>query len=146
MPIKEGMKVKVQYKGTLDDGTVFDSSEAHGGEALEFVVGEHKIIPGFESAVIGHEKDDVINIKIEPEDAYGPYNENAVQPVPRSQFPQDIEPKPGMVIGISEVHGDHTHQIPAIIKEVKDDLVFLDLNHPLAGKVLNFEIKIVDFE
>ena len=92
MAVKKGDKVKVDYTGTLEDGTVFDSSEKH-GQPLEFEVGAGQVIPGFENGIIGMEKGNEKDIEIKPADAYGEINPEMVKELPKDQFPQDKEIK-----------------------------------------------------
>jgi len=139
MAIKQGDTIKVDYTGTLEDGKVFDTSE--GKQPLEFEVGAGKIIPGFDKAVIGMEKGQEKDISIKPEDAYGQPREELKKEIPRSSLPQGQEPKVGMGLMMNTPQGQ---QFPARISKVTDDKVTIDLNHPLAGKTLNFKIKIVD--
>lgn len=140
MAVKKGDKVKVEYTGTLDDGTVFDSSEKH-GTPLEFEVGAGQMIKGFDDSVNGMEKDEEKEITLKPEDAYGDPNPQLVKKVPKSQLPKDTEPKTGMMLAMSLPNGQ---QIPAKITEVADEEITIDINHPLAGKVLNFRIKVIE--
>lgn len=140
MAVKKGDKVKVEYKGTLEDGTVFDSTEKN-GEPLEFEVGSKQLIEGFEDAVIGMETGEEKEFKLVSDEAYGEYNDELVKQVPRDQLPQDKEIETGMILIMSLPNGI---QIPAQIAEVTDDLVTLDLNHPLAGKDLTFKIKVLE--
>ena len=137
MPVKKGDRVKVEYIGMFDDGTVFDSSE--GKSPLEFEAGSGQIIKGFDEAVIGMEKGEEKEFKIEPKDAYGERNPELVRKIPRDQLP--TEAQAGMLLMLRTPDG---MQIPAEITEVTDEEVTIDLNHPLAGKNLNFKIKIVD--
>ncbi|MBR9691320.1 peptidylprolyl isomerase [Candidatus Woesearchaeota archaeon] len=139
MPVKKGDKIKVDYTGTFDDGTVFDTSE--GKQPLEFEVGAGKIIKGFDNAVIGMEKGEEKEIKLESADAYGEVNPKMVQKIPRDKIPKDQEPKPGMMLALNTPDGK---KFPAKITEVSDKEITIDMNHPLAGKTLNFKIKIVD--
>lgn len=139
MPVQKGDKVKIEYTGTFDDGTVFDSSEKH-GQPLEFEAGSGKVIKGFDHAVMGMEKGEEKEIKIQPEDGYGPVNPQLIQKVPREQLPKEQEPQVGMMLMVGLPSGD---QIPATIIELSDADVTLDLNHPMAGKVLNFNLKLV---
>ena len=141
MPVKRGNIVSVEYTGTFDDGTVFDTSV--GAEPLEFQVGAHHVIEGFEKAVIGKEKGDEIKIRLTPDQAYGDYDNEALQDVPREQFPKDQEPEAGMCLHISTPDGQ---ELAAWIKEVKKDMITLDFNHPMAGKILNFKMKIMDIQ
>ncbi|MBW2976776.1 peptidylprolyl isomerase [Candidatus Woesearchaeota archaeon] len=139
MPIKNGDKVKIEYVGTLDDGTVFDSSEKH-GKPLEFEVGAKQVIKGFEDAIIGMEKGGEKFIKLEASEAYGNPTPQLIKKVPRDKMPKE-ELKPGMVLAVSLANGA---QVPAKITQVTGTEVTIDLNHPLAGKSLNFKIKAVD--
>ena len=138
MPIKNGDKVKVEYKGTLDDGTVFDSSEKH-GEPLEFEIGAEQIIPGFENAVMGMENGEEKEFKLDATEAYGDRNPQLVQKIPKDQLPQEVVT--GMMLVVALPNGS---QIPVKVTEVTDGWVTIDMNHPLAGEALNFKIKIVD--
>lgn len=142
MAVKKGDKVKVEYSGTLDDGTVFDTSK-HGdhNHPIEFEVGSGKVIPGFENAVIGMKKGDEKDIKLKPEEAYGQHNPQLIKKIPKEQLPKEPEPKAGMVLAMKLPNGA---QLPAKITEVTDKKVTIDINHPLAGKNLNFKIKVVD--
>ncbi len=138
MPIKKGDKVKIEYEGRFDDGTVFDSSKVH-NKPLEFEVGAGQVIKGFEDAIIGMEKNEEKEIKLNPDQAYGEHNPKLVQEVPKEQLPPEV--KAGMVLMLGLPDGS---QVPVVVKEVKENSVILDLNHPLAGKVLNFKIKVLD--
>ncbi len=140
MTIKKGDKIKVEYEGKLEDGTVFDSS-AKAGKPLEFEVGSGMLIPGFDNAVVGMKKGEEKEVKIEPKDAYGESNPQLIKKIPKEQLPKDKEIKKGMVLGLSMPNGA---QVPAVVKEVSDKDIALDLNHPLAGKTLTFKIKIVE--
>ncbi|MFC1753883.1 peptidylprolyl isomerase [Thermoproteota archaeon] len=141
MPVKKGDTVKIEYEGTFDDGTVFDSSEK-AGKPLEFEVGAGKVIPGFENAVIGMDKGQEKKVKIQPEEAYGHPNPELVKKVPREQLPKE-ELKQGMLLVMNLPNG---MQLPAKIAELDDKEVTLDLNHPMAGKILNFKIKVVEIK
>lgn len=131
-----GTKVKIHYTGTLNDGSVFDSSE--GREPLEFTIGENRVIKGFEDGVQDMKLNQEKTIKIKPEEAYGARDERMVVSVPRDKLPQEIE-KGGRLI----LKGPEGQQLPAVITEITEDVVKIDLNHPLAGKELNFKVKVV---
>ena len=141
MPIKKGDKVKVEYEGKLENGDVFDSSQ-HGDHShpLEFEIGAKQIIPGFENAVLGMEMGEEKQVTLQPKDGYGNPNPDLIKKLPREQFPKE-ELKEGMMLALSVPNGE---QMPAKITEVADDIVTIDLNSPLAGKVLNFNIKVVE--
>ncbi len=144
MPVKNTNMVKVEYEGKFDDGTIFDSSAQHDGKPLQFQVGAHQVIEGFEKAVLGKELGEEIKIRLEPSEAYGDYDPKKIQKVPKDQFPPEQTPEIGMMLQMQNQHGDHVHTIIAVIKEVGEKEITLDLNHPMAGKVLNFKMKIVD--
>jgi len=140
MTIEQGKKVKIEYTGTLEDGTVFDSSEKH-GKPLEFEIGAKQVIKGFEDAITGMEVGEEKEITLKPEEAYGPYNDQMIKKIPKDKLPPEPEPKAGMMLMIGLPDGQ---QMPAKIVEVGDADITLDLNHPLAGKVLNFKLKLVE--
>ena len=140
MAIKKGDKVKIEYEGKLDDGTIFDSSK--GREPIEFEVGAGHVIKGFEDAVLGMEIDEEKESRIEPADAYGEKNPKLIQKVPRDKFPKDKE----IEVGMKLIIGTEKAKIPAEIIEVNDTEVTLDMNHPLAEKALNFKIKVISIE
>lgn len=137
MPIKKGDTVRAHYTGTLDDGTVFDTSRER--DPLEFVLGKGMLIPGFEAAVEGREAGDTVTVTIPPEDAYGEVDLELVFTVPRAQVPDHIPLEVGTPLQLSNEQG----QMDVTITEVGKDEVTLDANHPLAGKTLTFEIEIV---
>ncbi len=137
MPHEEGTKVRVHYRGTLEDGTEFDSST--GSDPLEFTLGESQVIPGFESAVTGLAVGEKTEVTIAPDEAYGPYHDEAIQVVPITAFAQD--PYEG---GVVQLLGPNGEQLAATITKIAEDDVTLDFNHPLAGKVLTFEIELVE--
>ena len=140
MGIKKGDIIKVQYTGTFDDGAVFDSSETH-GKPMKFQVGSGQLIMGFDNSVMGKDVGDEFSIKLQPAEAYGEYQEGMSQKIPRDQFPKDAEPELGMMLQVMSPDG---HAAIATITEVSEDDITLNLNHPMAGKVLNFKIKIIE--
>jgi len=138
---KSGDLVKVHYRGTLQDGTVFDSS--YEGEPLEFTLGQGQIIPGFEQAVQGMTPGDSKTIQVEQDQAYGNYDESKLINVQRTNLPDNIQPEEGMVL---QVNSQDNETFYVTVNEVKDEEVVLDGNHPLAGKDLTFEIELVDLQ
>lgn len=139
MPVKQGDVVKVEYTGTFENGEVFDSSEKH-GQPLEVTVGEQQVIKGFESALMGMNEGEEKSVTLPPAEAYGDVNPQLVQTVPKDKLPQDQEIKEGMMLGVGLPTGQ---QVPATVKKVTESDVTIDLNHPLAGKTLNFKLKVV---
>lgn len=139
IPIKQGDTVKVHYTGRFEDGVIFDSSV--GGDPLEFTLGSHQVISGFEDAAEGMTVGESKTISIDPDQAYGAYNESLVVDMPREYFPEDIEPELGMRLIIVDNSGE---ELPVVVSDIKDESVRLDANHPLAGKTLVFDIEVVE--
>ena len=144
MKIQKGSKVKLDYIGKLEDGSVFDTSKHDGGSnPLEFTAGEGQVVAGFDAAVMGMEKGGKKTFTLEPADAYGMPNSELVKPFPKDKLPKEQEIKPGMALVFQSPEGQ---QIPVLVKEVMEKEVMLDMNHPLAGKKLTFEIEILSVE
>ena len=134
--IKNGSTVDVHYVGKLSDGVVFDSSE--GREPLQFQVGSGQIIPGFEESLIGKKVGDKVTVTIQPEFAYGAVREDLMIKVPLDKMPGEVE------VGQSlHAVGANGQPIPVTVKEVNEDHVVIDGNHPLAGKELTFDIEVI---
>ena len=135
--IEKNKVVSIHYTGTLEDGTVFDSSE--GKEPLEFIYGIGQIIPGLEEGIEGLKVGDKKKIEnIAPDKAYGPKLDEAMQEVPKTQLPEDLDVQVGMQLAAQGPQGP----IPVVIAEIKDESVVVDFNHPLAGKTLTFEVEV----
>jgi peptidylprolyl isomerase len=141
---KKGDTVTVHYTGKLEDGTVFDSSEsAEGGDEsspLEFVVGEGTVIPGFDAAILGMVPGDEKTVTIPVDQAYGPRIEEMVATLDRSEFPPDLDPQVGQQLEVTQEDG---HVFSVLVTDVAADTVTLDANHPLAGRVLVFDLRLV---
>jgi peptidylprolyl isomerase len=142
MAIKEGDKVKIDYTGKFENGDVFDSSQ-HGDHShpLEFEVGKKMIISGLEDEIVGMEKGQEKTVKIPKDKAYGDRNEQLVVKIPKDKLPKDKEVEKGMMLMMASQDG---RQMPAVVTEVGESEITIDLNHPLAGKDLVFEFKVVD--
>jgi len=136
--VENGIFVSVDYKGTLENGQVFDTS--HGRQPLEIQMGAGQLIKGFETELMGMALNEKKVFTLTPEDAYGPRDENLTQSFPRSEVPPGMNPHVGMTVGLSTPEG---HQVPARIVHLDDDKLTMDLNHPLAGESLTFEIEVV---
>ena len=136
---KSGDTVRVHYTLKLDDGTIFDSSS--GGDPMQFTIGEGQLIPGFEQAVIGMKLGEEKTVRIPSAEAYGPYRDELVKVVGRTEFPADIEPQVGQQL---ELELEDGRQVLVLVTEISESGVTLDANHPLAGKDLTFDIQLVD--
>lgn len=135
---KSGDTVQVHYTGRLEDGTVFDSSK--GKEPLEFVLGTGHVIPGFEQAVEGLSVGEEVSTKIAPEDAYGLRSEELVLMIPRQNFGDATDPRVGQRYEFRSPDGQRT---PVTVTKVEAEVVEIDANHPLAGRPLEFDVKLV---
>jgi len=140
MAVEKGNKIKVEYEGKFESGEVFDSSKKH-KNPLEFTAGAGMVVQGFDKAVLGMNLNDEKEVTLPPEEAYGDLNKEAIQKVPKDNFPK--EAREGMIIGIPLPTGE---QVPAEIIKIDDKEVTIDLNHPLAGRTLVFNIKVVGIE
>ncbi|MGD8981937.1 MAG: peptidylprolyl isomerase [Desulfobacterales bacterium] len=136
---KTGDKVKVHFKGYLEDGQVFGSTMDD--EPFEFILGEKNMLPGFENAVIGMQKGDTKAITLPPEEAYGAHKKELVSVMEKSGFPKEINLEIGKRLRVRTQDGKYT---VVTIKDVTEDSIVLDENDPLAGKTLTFKIELVD--
>ena len=134
-----GQNVFVHYKGSLEDGTVFDSSE--GRDPLEFVAGSGQVIPGFENAVLALEIGESVTVTIPAAEAYGEYSEEGLQIVPIDQIPNADQLPVGKKIYFTGPGGE---PFAAKVLKIEDDMVHFDFNHELAGKDLTFDLTLVD--
>lgn len=137
--VKKGDTVRVNYIGTLEDGTVFDKTAGSG--PLEFTVGEGKLIPGFDDAVVGMRTGEKKTVKISSARAYGPRIDDLEVALERAHLPEDVNLEVGRKVRVGSGEGAKTD---FTITEVSGESVTLDANHPLAGQDLTFEIELVD--
>ena len=136
--VETGRFVSVHYTGTLQNGEVFDTSE--GRHPLEVEVGAEQIISGFEKALMGMSLNEKKVFTLNPEAAYGQRDESLTHSIPRPDVPSEINPEVGQAVALATQEGQ---QVPAMITEVDDEKVVVDLNHPLAGETLTFDIEVV---
>ncbi|MEJ2538998.1 MAG: peptidylprolyl isomerase [Gemmatimonadota bacterium] len=135
---KTGDTVHIHYTGRLSDGTVFDTSQDR--EPLSFTLGEGQVIPGFEAAVTGMEAGESKITEIPSIEAYGPRRPELELSMPRSQFPDGMDPEVGQQLQMKTQDGQ---AFPVTVTGSSDETVELDANHPLAGKDLTFDIQLV---
>ena len=136
---KQGDCVKVHYRGSLDSGEVFDTSQDR--EPLEFTIGEGRVIAGFEDAVVGMVAGEEKSVRIPSAEAYGERREDMVAVFNSGQFPEDLAPAVGQILQLKR---DDGMLIQVMVTDVTGDQVTLDANHPLAGKDLIFDLKLVE--
>lgn len=138
--IGTGKKVSIEYLVRLADGTTVDSNV--GKTPLTYIQGNGEIIPGLERQLEGLTAGDARKVEVSPKEGYGEYNSAAVQEIPRNSINPD-----GLSVGATLYSQDkYGRTITAVVKEIKKDSIVLDLNHPLAGKMLYFDVKILKVE
>ena len=131
--------VEIDYILTDDKGTVIDSTQE--SNPIAFIQGQHHIVPGLEMEVQGKQVGDEFTVTLSPENAYGPYRESLIQVLPIEEFGSDAHLLTvGQYIQIQNYNGE---VMPVLVSKITDQDVTLDANHALAGKTLNFEVKIV---
>ena len=138
---KRGDTVHVHYKGTLDDGSEFDSSE--GSDPISFTLGGGEVIAGFENAIEGMSVGDKKTQRMEPAQAYGDRREELVFTVGKDQMPDGEEIEVGDMLQVGFPDGSSS---TVQVSGVEADVVTLDANHPLAGKPLTFELELVKID
>ncbi len=137
MKIEKGRVVDLDYSLHLGDGKVVDQSEP--GEPLTYLHGEGEIVPGLESALEGAQVGERKQVVVPPADGYGDHDPGGIQRVPRQAFPADFQPEVGMELS---AHGPDGDEVAFVIQGVEPDAVTIDLNHPLAGKTLHFDVTV----
>jgi FKBP-type peptidyl-prolyl cis-trans isomerase 2 len=146
LAVETGRVITLEYTGSTEDGTVFDSTEWEGREPLTFTFGVDALIPGFEEGLLGMKVGESKEIFVPVEKAYGEYSEEAIirQEIPKSKLPKDIEPE----VGLQLVTESQAGPLPVEIVAVGEENVTLeiDTNHPLAGQDLNFEVRVLDVQ
>ncbi len=135
--VENGKVVKVHYTGKFEDGEVFDSSE--GRDPLTFVVGANSVISGFENAILGKNVGDKVSTTIQPSEGYGEVREDLFVNVSKDKMPGEVYA--GQILEVNDEQGQTSN---VIVKEVNENDVVIDFNAPLAGKVIEFEIEVVE--
>jgi FKBP-type peptidyl-prolyl cis-trans isomerase SlyD len=138
--VKNGATVSLEYTLTGEDGRVIESNK--GKEPLRYVDGRSQIIPGLEKALVGMKAGTEKKVTVKPEEAYGQVDPKAYREVPKETIPADSL-KAGARLFAKNAEGE---MFPVRVKEVKDKTVVVDMNHPLAGKTLVFDVKILDVQ
>ncbi len=138
--VKDGSVVSLQYSLSEENGSLVESNK--GKDPLKYTHGSKQIVPGLEKELTGMKVGGEKRVKVKPEDAYGLVNSKAFQEVPREQIPAN-----GLKVGATlAAKGPHGQEIPVRVHEIKEKTVVLDLNHPMAGKTLLFDIKILNIQ
>lgn len=133
-------KVTLHFAIKLEDGSLIDSN--FDADPATFVVGDGQLLEGFERTLLGMSAGDEAVVDISPEQGFGMTNPNNIQRLPRAQF-KDMQLEPGLVISFADAGNG---ELPGVISDFDDKMVSVDFNHPLAGKHLKFEVKIIAVE
>jgi FKBP-type peptidyl-prolyl cis-trans isomerase SlpA len=141
LTIGPGSEVLMHFSLSLADGTVADSTNE--GEPLRFVMGDGTLIEGLELVLYGLKQGDRQCLSIEPRDAFGFPDEENIHTLPRREFPADIQLEAGLIIGFTTPSGE---EVPGAIKEIREDEVVVDFNHPLAGNEIIFDVEILEIK
>lgn len=139
--IGPGTKVTMHFSLRFTDGYVADASEP--GEPMTFVMGDGSMVQGLELSLYGLKAGDKQTVELDPLHAFGFSDPENVHKMPRSEFGPDLPLEIGTVIAFSTPSGE---EIPGMIREIKEDEVVVDFNHPLAGHDVIFEVEIVDIQ
>jgi FKBP-type peptidyl-prolyl cis-trans isomerase SlyD len=129
--------VTVDYRLHLGDGKFIEESEP--GDPLVYLHGYEEIVPGLEKALEGKKAGDTLKVQVSPEEGYGEYDPEAVEEVPREEFPADLELEAGGTVTATDEDGD---EVEFLVKELRPNTVVVDFNHSLAGKALHFEVTV----
>ena len=136
--VQQGDHVIIEFESMLEDGEIVESSSDSG--PMEYEVGTGIMPPGFENALIGMGEGDEKSIILSPDEAFGHKDDRLLHTVKRSVFGENIQPKPGMVLGMTLQKEGKSQKIPALVAGVHGEDVILDFNHPLAGKTINYKL------
>ena len=138
--VKDGAVVSLQYTLSGEDGKTIESNK--GKEALKYTQGQKQIIPGLEKALVGMKVGEEKRVKVKPEDGYGTVNDKAFQ-----EFPKEKLPAEGLKVGaVLVARGPEEQSVPVRVHQIKEKTVVMDMNHPMAGKTLVFDVKILDVQ
>lgn len=139
--VKQNDTVRVHYTGKLADGQIFDSSLER--EPIEFTMGQGQLIPGFENGLLEMKVNEKKTVTIPSEEAYGEPRQELIQEVEKNQLPEEIKPEEGMGLVSKSPDGQ---EMNLIVREVKEDTIVVDGNHPLAGKDLTFDLEVIEIK
>jgi FKBP-type peptidyl-prolyl cis-trans isomerase SlpA len=139
LTIGPGTQVTLHFALELEDGSVVDSN--FDAEPVTFVMGDGNLLPGFEEALLGLQAGDEKSFVITPEKGFGGYNPENIQEFPRDQFPDDVELTEGLVLSFADAQNN---EMPGVVQEFDERTVTVDFNHPLAGRDIEFSVRIID--
>jgi peptidylprolyl isomerase len=137
--VKHGDTVKVHYTGLLEDGTVFSSTL--NSDPLQFTIGKEEVITGFEEAVLGMKEGEATTIKVPVNKAYGKRRDENIMALSRDKFPRDSQLEIGQQLSVPT---DNNRKIAMKVADITETTVCVDINHPLSGRDLLFDIKLLE--
>ncbi|EED35717.1 ribosomal protein S2 [Luminiphilus syltensis NOR5-1B] len=137
VPVSENTRVFLNFSLALEDGSEVDSN--FNGPAVDFVVGDGSLLPGFERRLFGMSAGEEASFEVPPEDAFGQPNVNNVQKIKRAEFEDEIELTEGMMFSFADAAGG---ELPGVVTAFNDTDVEVDFNHPLAGRTITFKVRI----
>jgi peptidylprolyl isomerase len=144
LQVKSGDRVTIEYEAAVKGGEVYETTSETG--PLSFEVGGREVLPALDEAVAGMAAEESKTIEVPPENAYGPQLQELVQSFDRKVFGENVDPEPGMVLGINLQKEGQSHQVPGLVTDVRGEQVTIDFNHPLAGQTLVFKITVKHIE
>lgn len=139
--VSEGMQITLHFALRLEHGEEIDSN--FGSVPPTFTFGDGSLLAGFERRLVGMKPGQSARFRVPPEEAFGQRNPNNIQQVSRGSFAADLSPEPGLVVSFADAAGG---ELPGTIADVSDSDVTVDFNHPLAGKTIMFDVKIIAVE
>lgn len=142
--VKQGDSVTIEYVGMIDNGEVVESSAETGPFELE--IGKGLMPPGFENAILDMQAGEEKTIVLQPEEAYGHIDKNLQHTLNKDALGETIDPKPGMVLGMTVNKDGQPHKVPALVTAIQGEEVTVDFNHPLAGKAITYKVTIKDIK
>ncbi len=138
--VKDGSVVSLQYTLSGVDGKLIESNK--GKEPLKFTQGQQQIIPGLEKGLAGMKVGESKRVTVKPDEGYGPVRKEAFQ-----EFPKEKIPPEGLKVGaVLTARGPQGQAVPVRVHEIKEKSVVVDMNHPMAGKTLVFDVKVLDIQ
>lgn len=140
MAVENGKKVAFHFTLTVDEKVIQTSD---GKEPMSYTHGSGQIIPGLAAEIEGMNEGEEKKVLVSAQDAYGKVNPDAIKELPKSSLPEGLTPQQDMMLQITTPEGQ---TIPARISEIKEESIVIDMNHPLAGKDLQFDVKVVSIE
>ena len=142
--ITNNSTITIAFVGKLDNGEVFKTVKEDSPFTVK--IGNQDLPPTLENALIGMSEGETKTIRLTPDEGYGARQKMLTQEISLQSFGEKIQPKPGMILSLKVEKDGKEHQVPATIMEIKNDIVTVDYNHPLAGHFLTYDVHILTVE